>query len=289
MLSFDLLSLPEELSRTALVHWLTLRSLLQLDSAFCNVTQRPRFLSLVNGQGCIYTVPFKRKTADILRWSIARNTEVNGVDIDSLALHDHATRAKFLAVNHSSLRWISNCKEHENNNSAVVLLEVAKICHNILKLDIVCNAIRSKPYPLGSAMLELVKGNQLTSLKLDSKISQSALMQILERCNSLTHLIILHARPFQDTVLPPAAAIPTLTYLRTDCLISDATLVAIGGTCSQLRSLLVHDDLHPARNPVTDVGVAAVLQGCVLLRHTNLYIKTRKTALPPIAGKLADI
>jgi hypothetical protein len=272
MSSLNLLSYPEDLSKTVFVQWLTLKSIVQLDSAFCSATKRPRFWSIANGQECIYVVPFKRKTASVVHWSISRKAKVNGVDIDSLALHDHAKQTEFLTVNHSSLRWISYSQEHENKNSAAVLLEVATTCHNILKLDLQCITIHSKGDPLSGAILELAESNNLTTFKLASKISPPALLQILERCNSLTDLIVLHAGPAQDTLLPPQAAIPTLTYLCTDYVISDATLIAIGSTCLQLKSLQVYGDLHSTRHPVTDKGVAALLQGCLLLRHTNLYI-----------------
>jgi hypothetical protein len=270
MSSFNLLSYPDDLSKTVLVQWLTLKSVVQLDSAFCSATQRPRFWSIANGQECIYVVPFKRKTASIVRWSISRKAKVNGVDIDSLALHDHAKQTEFLAVNRTSLRWISYDQEQGNSNSAAVLLEVATTCHNILKLDLRCITIHSKRDSLGGAILELAESNILKKFKLASKISPPALMQILVRCNSLTDLIILQTGPVQDTLLPLQAAIPTLTYLCTDYIICDAALIAIGGTCLQLKSLQVHGDLHPTRNPVTDKGVAALLQGCLLLRSTNL-------------------
>jgi hypothetical protein len=72
-------------------------------------------------------------------------------------------------------------------------------------------------------------------------------------------------------LLPSEAAIPTLTDLYTNCLISDATLVAIGRRCSQLKSLKANNDSSHVGILVTEVGVAAVVQGCLLLRRTNLH------------------
>jgi radical SAM superfamily enzyme len=103
MSSFDILALPEELSRAVVVRWLVLTNVFQLDSAFCNGMLRPQYYSLAYCQHTTFAMPNNRKTASIVRWSIARNAKVNGINLNSLSVIDQATRKKFLTTYRS---WI---------------------------------------------------------------------------------------------------------------------------------------------------------------------------------------
>jgi hypothetical protein len=61
MSSFDILALPEELSRAVVVRWLVLTNVFQLDSAFCNGMLRPQYYSLAYCQDTTFAVPNNRK------------------------------------------------------------------------------------------------------------------------------------------------------------------------------------------------------------------------------------
>jgi hypothetical protein len=268
MSSFDLLSLPEELSKAILVHWLALAGVFQLDSALCSHTQRPQFLFFAYCQRTVYEAPSSWKTS-IACWSIARHAKVDGIVISDTSFTDRTNRAKFLAVNHRSLRWVSSDGNHPDEYS-VVLLDVAKECRNIHDLDLQSNDNLAKPSRWDAAVLELVKVNKLKTLTLCCTVSLHGSIQVLQHCSNLLRLRLTCSLFDWDTALPPEAAIPTLTHLFTDGLISDSTLIAIGRLCSQLELLQVR--VHSSRNLVTDCGVAAILNGCLLLRSSNLQI-----------------
>jgi hypothetical protein len=290
MTSLDLFSFPEELSRTALVHWLELSNVFQLDSAFCSNTQRLRFLSLAYCQRTIYAVPTYWNIASLVRWSVARKAKVDGIDVNSLLLVDEATRTEFLAINRSSLRRVSSSHDRSTKYSAAILQDIAKGCHEIQQFDLWGNygnvlaeqlngaeperMSDAEAEQLGGVAVQVANGNNLKRLALSFSISQSILVQTLQHCSNLTHLTL--CRPWGDRnglFLPHEAVISTLKYLSSNYLICDSTLVAIGQTCTLLESLTVNCDSGSDRHMVTTIGVEAVLEGCLLLRHTDMYIK----------------
>jgi hypothetical protein len=124
---------------------------------------------------------------------------------------------------------------------------------------------------LSNAVAELARESTLEHLTLCLKIQQHVLAQVLQNCSCLTQLTITRSGSAPAILLPSEAAIPTLRDLYTNCLVSDATLVAIGRRCSQLKSLQANSDSSHVGTLVTEVGVAAVVQGCLLLRRTNLH------------------
>jgi hypothetical protein len=185
-----------------------------------------------------------------------------------LSVIDQATRKIFLAVNRTSLSWVSSNGKHANITAT--LLDVAQVCHNIQKLDLTSENGDADSEQLSNAVAQLARGSALEQLTLCLKIPQHVLALALQNCSYLTQLTITRSGSAPVILLPSEAAIPTLTDLYTNWLISDATLVAIGRRCSQLMSLKANNDPSVL---VTVVGVAAVVQGCLLLRRTNLHTR----------------
>jgi hypothetical protein len=71
---------------------------------------------------------------------------------------------------------------------------------------------------------------------------------------------------------PIEIALPSLTYLElySRCM-TDAALIAIGERCTKLETLRVFMPKGLLSElQITDVGVRAVLQGCLLLRVTDV-------------------
>jgi hypothetical protein len=88
------------------------------------------------------------------------------------------------------------------------------------------------------------------------------LVKVLQALQNLRKLKIAKFRHR----IPVEVALPTLQELSvTNCQATDATMAAIGSNCPLLHTLMVFEG-----NKITNVGVRAVLQGCPLLRETDV-------------------
>jgi hypothetical protein len=101
------------------------------------------------------------------------------------------------------------------------------------------------------------------------KLSEQSLAEALRHCISLKYLEVRT----EDQAIPVEVAIPSLKSLKScsRCM-SDEVLIAIGRRCVNLKTLLIFESLtHDTSDyTVTNNGVRAILQGCPLLRKTDV-------------------
>jgi F-box/leucine-rich repeat protein 2/20 len=110
----------------------------------------------------------------------------------------------------------------------------------------------------------------LTKLTLTNlPVFKSGLCQALLKCAGLADLRLR----FSNLTLPTEIALPSLVSLDiTGCYFTDDVLLAIGQNCPRLQLLHLFGGHFSNRTvpPVTDAGMRAVLQGCPLLRDTDV-------------------
>jgi hypothetical protein len=276
MRPFNLLSLPEALARVIFVVWFDLKHVASLDSAICCRDLRIQFARLVYGQSTTYYMDFSlplESFKDLLRWAISR-----GALFDDLCLCERTTSTEesmllletFLATSGSAIHLV--CVSFESSSFSVAFqkafLLVAKLCPNVTHFHGECRHLglqwNEHLVPLNSACW------RLKSLLLDGmKLSEQSLAEALRHCISLKYLEVRT----EDQAIPVEVAIPSLKSLKScsRCM-SDAVLIAIGRRCVNLKTLLIFESLthFTSDYTVTNNGVRAILQGCPLLRETDV-------------------
>jgi hypothetical protein len=269
---FDCFGLPEVLARMVFVQWLDLKHIVQMDSALCCRKQRVQFASMTYGQLTAFAGNFNglpdKCVNPSLSWAISKGVRMDGVCIcegntsteGSLQLLE-----KFLAMSGSAIHWVNSYTYATTVGVALdeAVLLVAKWCPNVVHF-------RGKNLQWNRHLLALTSSfHKLTKLSLDDmELPEQGLAEALRQCVALEHLEVM--TPTQ--VIPIDAAIPTLKSMKSrSCYMSDTVLFSIGQRCKKLETLIMFWFVGtPSDYRVTDVGVRAVLQGCPLLRETDV-------------------
>jgi hypothetical protein len=110
---------------------------------------------------------------------------------------------------------------------------------------------------------------RLATLDLDcGPVSDKGLGAALRHCASLVELRLRGI----NVHIPADVAIPSLSQLdMRSCIVTDAVMVAISKTCTNMRNLYLfaHWDANRVLS-ITDAGVLAVLVGCPRLQNTDV-------------------
>jgi hypothetical protein len=243
-----------------LQRWLTLKDGVLLDSAFCCHGSRDLVLSIEDGQ--LFTAePYhgNRDLDSMLRWINSRNAQLDGLSCSDELLET------FLARSGSEIRWIRSY--NYSTECQQVLLETIIRCPHVAAIDIM-DAKTSLEWD--DCLYTVTSTCQnLTRLSLAAVLlSPEGLAVALSRCRRLRGL----ALRTPEQIIPVDIALPTLTSIEIcSTRMNDAVLVAIGAKCAELRTLRVFSSSQVGDGRfVTDVGVLAVLQGCPLLRETDV-------------------
>jgi hypothetical protein len=265
-----LLALPEALVRLILVEWLHLKYVLRLDSAFCSRQRRTNFLSLAYAAFTTLSIrSYNRKeTAEsILKWTATRGAQLDGMFVMEYVPYNAGLLPPFLAVTGPALRWVSCCSVVGDVTSSTkcqqMLIEVAKGSPNITKLEVQGG---QWDHQLGTVTKAFHKLIYLSMTFV--YITTDNLATALSQCKCLEKLILDVA-----CEIPVEVAVPTLKtiYIHRPRCMADAVLIAVGQHCAKLETLLVFDpSLLDGVALMTDVGMRAVLQGCPLLRVTDI-------------------
>jgi hypothetical protein len=277
MSSCVLFDIPNALSVQILVEWLRLKHVVRLDSAICSRQLRPVYLSVVYGQCTKFSLlscyQFG-KMEPILTWTIPRRVQLDGICVTD----DMDLLSEFLALSGPALRWIWIYGSDSKCQQAAV--QLAKWCPNVQKLVITISGSVGNWYDALRALTQAFQ--QLTVLRLlGSKISKQNLITALSHCISLEDL-----RIDECEAVPVEVALPTLKSIESaSCGWSDAVMTASGRNCAQLETLIMFKPSRFSRYGVTDVGVRAVLQGCPLLRVTD--VQNAKDISPELRVELA--
>jgi hypothetical protein len=276
MVAFNCFGLPEALRRDVFVEWLGLKQVVWLDSAFCCRASRVQFTSLIYGQLTTFAVNFRpsyRRVNSALRWVTSR-----GIRLDAICLCGDTIRTEeslqllemFLAVSGSAILRVRSCTCSRTVNIVhhKVLLLVAKWCSNMVSFQA---EHFGATWQWDDSLIALTKACQrLTKLSLDGvMLSDQGLAEALRHCVALENLEVMTS----CKAIPIEVAIPSLiTMTFSGRYLSDAVLLTIGRRCARLETLIVFG--LTSYSQVTDVGVRAVLQGCPLLRETDVEYAT---------------
>jgi hypothetical protein len=258
--------LPVELPRLVCVIWLPLKYVVRLDSAFCDQKLRKQFLTLAYGQFTTYETPSfddSTKLEPIMRWTISRGAQLSSVCVNGSGCSNERLLPTFLAMSGSAIRRVDSCCSDTNAGvNHQKLLQIARWCPNVQQLHV--QSKRSSVVWDDCISKLTGKFHQLLGLALlDVQISTRGLTTALTRCKCLQTLRVRTA----NVIVPVEFAIPTLRSIRIHgCYTSDAVLIKLGQRCVKLETLEVCDGKYL----ITDVGVSAVLQGCPLLRETDI-------------------
>jgi F-box/leucine-rich repeat protein 2/20 len=155
------------------------------------------------------------------------------------------------------------------NAAQSALLEIASWCPNVKVLDIrygyACGYL-----PWDCCLHAFAQSFQgLTHLSLcGSQYSSEGLASALTQCKRLENVEIRTGY----ASIPVEVAIPTLKAITLyGPHTTDDVLVAIGQNCRKVETLDVFATSEEEGCKLTDVGVRAVLQGCPLLRKTDVH------------------
>jgi hypothetical protein len=199
-----------------------------------------------------------------VQWLIARSAKVDGVWMCNTLLDNSALRHIFLAKQ-TDLRWI--CVSEGAYDLDGTVTGVCTTCPNLRVLKIFSSSLVATKWdrwlPSLTAACQKLQCLELKSVTCTSE----GLDKALNFCANLRVLKI----DGSAYVAPNAVAIPSLECLQLRRLsVPDSVMIAIGEQCKALQTLLVFDGYVYASFPFTEVGVRAVLEGCPLLRETDV-------------------
>jgi hypothetical protein len=208
-----------------------------------------------------------RKLEQILLWSAARSARIasificEGFHCCNKLLMDHLTRSG------SAVRWvlISNTGP-DGFVSERLLLDIAKLCPNNKRLQMISKNVSLQRL---ACLAELTQTHQqLKALSLQNvQTCKQGLVCALAHCSSLETLYIRTV----DQEIGSEIALPTLKSITIESrYMSSSVLIAIGHRCVKLETCRVFKSLQRVGCQIDDEGVRAVLQGCPLLRETDV-------------------
>jgi hypothetical protein len=278
--------LPDSLSHQVIQDWLLVWDVARLESAFCNSDWFKRTLSLTSEQCTTLKVDPQQGLRTVklwLRWALSRNVHLNGIHIDKSLNRTDMLLQEFLAVSGAQVRCIAS--HISSRNDLLTLLDVADRCPHTEKLTVKQfkfarqSRVESLLFPSNlrhlvwdydlAALSQQFQGLTHLSLINVRRLSTEGLAAALKHCQHLTELEIRG----ECQGIPLEVAIPTLKSLTiVSAYLFNDMLSAIGRTCVHLETLWVFRSIlfDGPGDFITDVGVRAVLQGCPLLRETDV-------------------
>jgi hypothetical protein len=257
-----ILAVPESVSRQILVEWIKLEDVAQLDSAFCCARLRSQFQRLAFGEATSYVVNNKVQLKCFFQWCVARDVKVQGAMIRESLADDALLRAQFLEAQGGNLQWV-DVVDSAAEKYAYILLDLARWCPGIKEMRLVSSVV-SICLLDDSLAIFFEASKQLHSLRVDSlNVSSKCIGKALQLCKNLRSLRIISLAGGVNAVQFTASLLTKLDLRRSGA--TDDVMVAIGVNCPHLTSLQIF-----MRNSITDAGVRAVLQGCPLLRETDV-------------------
>jgi hypothetical protein len=258
-------ALPEAVVQDVLIHWLDIHHIVGLDSAFCVAGERTAYLR--TAYNVTYVIRLVKHYDRGVSWFLLRGMQLNGVCLCGEFVWNDKLREAYLEKFGEKFRWVNVDKSVCRHK--LVALDVKKWCPNLQSV-----VWSVSPYESPSARHDEVLALLLHASPVLQKmylkrlaLTQRGFGQILQQCATLTELT-LH---FLRVPLPVQVALPSLARLEMYyCTVPDALMIAIGENCPNLRRLyaFLNDDDAPVT--ITDAGVRAVAQGCLLLRETDV-------------------
>jgi uncharacterized protein (UPF0262 family) len=267
-----LLDLPEALARRVLQDWLHWKYVVRLDSAFCTHEKREQFTAVACGPQRTFTIDPDRNYGDfkpVIQWATSRHVQLDAFCMYKECSLDDEVLQAFLRKCGARVRWIrcntyytsiSNCRE--------VLLEATKFCPHVREL-VVEVYDQNERGVWDDCLVKLTQAlPELTDLSLHNAfLSKRGLAEALTECSVLERISISNS----GQELPAEIAIPTLKSIKINSQhLSDDILIAIGQKCAKLEAFPLFRALYRYTNRVTEAGLRALLQGCPVLRDTDV-------------------
>jgi hypothetical protein len=273
MSSSIFLGMTEPVFRSVVVEWGRFKDVVRMDTAFCSRESRNVFLKLAFGKFASYDIlPYhqNKKLETMLSWAIRKSARLKGLCISEGFSCDAQILETFLMMSGAAVRWVESSFHGESSLRCQQALEkVAAWCPNVEKLHLWIN---HPTLQWDSTFLILVKAFQnMTSLSFfTEQLSEQGLAKALNCCKRLEYLQI---NSYYRS-MPTELAVPTLKNISVRYM-TDAVLIAIGQRCAILERLHCFTWVRNCGgHPVTDSGVRAILEGCPLLRDTDVECAT---------------
>jgi hypothetical protein len=246
----------------------------RLDSAFCQRKLRRVFGALVYNPSTVFTFAAIQNKRDtklelVLSWAVARKARLDGLIIDSRFEQYQELLFAFITTGGSAIRWvqIECCQLAGAIFSQQALLKIAKWCPEIRQLTVRITHAADEGLLWDTPLIALTKScRKVIDLTLIyARFSEEGLANALQYCCCLEHISI----STEEHVIPVDIALPTLKSIIFGSCISDVVLSAIGQRCTKLEKLVMFK-MFGFDEQTTDAAVCTLLQGCPLLRETDV-------------------
>jgi hypothetical protein len=259
------LAVPEAVTRSILLGWLSLKDVARLDSAFCATKLRAAYQPVAFGQLMQYRMPPEAVYERSAEWLFARSVKVDGLWMYKTLVDDTTLRQNVLFLQSSNLRWITITEGVHDLEDTVS--DVCALCPNLEQLIILAGSSITEKWDNWLPQLTTACQKLLRLELRNVACTSDGLARTLNSCVKLTTLKIDGI----SCTVPEDAALPSLECLQLRrCNVPDSAMIAIGARCKGLHTLLVFDGYINTMFPFTEVGVRAVLEGCRLLRETDV-------------------
>jgi hypothetical protein len=258
--------LSEVLVDSLLLSWVSVEDVGRLDSAMCDGSQRPVFLSLISRDSFVLHPPICQDSDEqidhhvdrFLAWVMRRHISVAELTVCTSFTCDTEKRPKFLERhgNHIAKVNLGNAGGTLSNCKAA-LNDLCALCPNVTVFE--CRR------PVGTAAYTAVANNwrQLTHLTVEDVVLGSDFISVGKNCQSLIELNIWglwvpQLRSFFQKCSPVLRSINARVPLK------PSDYIAIASRCHLLRKLEGPTDL------MDDTALIALGSGCPLLSALDL-------------------
>jgi hypothetical protein len=265
------LTLPADIAQLVLTKWLCLKSLVRLDSALCARWDRETNTAEVCKTITTISVSMYNPGRD---FSTPNRIAIRFNGGDAIDCADPTLRAG----SGCPLRWLLSCC-FSGPLPQPTLLPTRKWCTNVkeVEFDTFLATGRTK-----TKMSDYLKRICRVCVNLTTLTIHWAMMtgyELADALASTTCLAHLTVNTGYFRTAPRGVVLSTLTTFKTSCnRVNDSLMTLFGQKCTNLVVLHVflaaNSTFISDSHAITDVGVRAVLQGCPLLRDTDVEYAT---------------
>jgi hypothetical protein len=267
--------LSEDLVETILKSWVNVEDVGRLDSAMCNRSERPTFLSLLSGDQFALGHPLARDGCDeksddgdekseacidpFLSWAMGRHIAVTELIVSASFTSNTDKRLKYLRHHGKHIQKVAldECAGTARNCKAAIN-DICAHCPNVVMFE--------ARIPLSTTTYAVIADNwrNLTRLTLKDDVIGDAILLIGENCQSLVDLWIPGSRWVPQPYRFFQVCSPNLESIVLGAALEPADYIAIASRCHLLRDLDGPTDL------MNDAALIALGPGCPLLCSLEL-------------------
>jgi hypothetical protein len=288
-----LCDLPEVLVGSLLVSWVNVEHVGRLDSALCNISQRPTFLKLVNRDNFVFGRPSVCQGRDqevglrlfqFQLWLVERDIAVAELAICGSLTHDADKRSRYLQRHGKHIHRVTvGVDAGKLRSCEAAIVDLCVHCPNVTVFE--CGI------PVSSTTTTAIANNwkKLTHITLADNIIGDEHVLIAENCQSLVKLNIwsISWAPDLCRMLHKLFRVcsPKLQSISMGTILEPSHAIAIASRCPLLHNL--------RRFEVDDAVLVALGSGCPLLSRMDLMYNRLVTDIGLVAfarnGALTDL